>query len=242
MKKQLHLIIGCLLLSLACNLPFFSPTVESTPTQAPPPSPGDEPTSQSSPTATPEPPPPYFTEEFDIPSPYWQNLQAGGSQPAEITTSNGALQILHNAPDTWLVGVHVVHSYSNVFVRAKISLNGRGSAGLICRYSEIDGWYEFDVAGDGAYYLLFGQWLSPGIAKYIPMISGQLNLPNGMQDAEIGLFCNDGFLDLHVNGTRIRGYDATNYGLTKGNIGFATASFTDVPMTASIEWVSVADK
>lgn len=74
------------------------------------------------------------------------------------------------------------------------------------------------------------------------MVSGQLNLPNGMQNAEIGLFCNDGFLDLHANGARIRRYDATNYGLTEGNIGFATASFTNVPMTASIEWLSVAEE
>lgn len=235
-------LIGFITLTVACNLPFLTPTVESPPTQTVLPPSEVEPTSQASPTATPEPPPPYFTDEFDLPSPYWQYLQAGGDQPADVTAVNGALQILHTAPDTWLVGVHVVHSYSNVFVRAKVSLTARGSAGLICRYSETDGWYEFDIASDGAYYLLFGQWLSPGIVKYISMVSGQLNLPNGMQNAEIGLNCNDGFLDLHVNGARIRGYDATNYGLTKGNIGFATASFTDVPMTASIEWVSVADK
>lgn len=235
-------LIGCLLLSLACNLPGSAPTVESPPTQTPPPSLEADATPQTSPTAMPEPPPPYFTEEFDLPSPYWTHLQAGGAQPADLSTTNGALRILHTAPDTWLVGVHVIHTYSDVFVRAKVSLDAGGSAGVICRYSETDGWYEFDIATDGDYNLLYGQWLAPGIVKYVPMFSGQAKLPNGIQGTEIGLFCEGDFLDLYVNGTRVRHFDATNYGLLEGNIGFATASFTQVPMTASVEWMQIAEK
>lgn len=242
MKNKLLFIIGCLVLSLACNLPAFSPTVESPPTQTPLPSPEAETTPQASPTATPEPPPLYFTEEFDLPSPYWKYEQVGGAQPAEINTANGTLKIVHAAPDTWLVGVNTAHSYSNVFVRADISLDAGGSAGLICRYDEAAGWYEFDLANDGTYNLLLGQWLSPGIVKYIPILSDTIKSPGGLQGTEIGFFCHEDFLELYSNGTLIRRYDATNYGLTEGNIGISTASFADAPMTATFQWVSVAEK
>ncbi len=242
MKKQPFLIIGCLTFSLACNLPFLSPTVETPPTQTALPTQKVEPTAQASPTASPEPPPLYFTEDFDISSPYWDIVQAAGAQNAEITTSNGALQIVHTAPDTWLVGINTAHTYSNVFVRTKASLSASGSAGLICRYTPNAGWYELDIASNGTYSLLLGQWLSPGIAKYIPIISDNINSSSGVQGSEIGLFCSEGFLEIYLKDSLIRRYDATNYGLTEGNIGIASASFAEVPMTAFFEWVKVDEK
>jgi hypothetical protein len=247
LMKKYFLLIGCLILSSACNLGVPTPGSESNPTSTPLSAPEAEtasPALASAETATPlpEPPPLFFTEEFDLPSPYWNFIQAAGLQPPLTTTSNGNLRIDFPSPDSWLVGVNVVHSYSNVFIRAKVSLTPSGSVGLICRYNEESGWYEFNAASDGTYSLLLGQWLADGIVKYIPMVSDPAKLPNGVRDLELGMYCHDGFIELYSSGALIRRFDATNYGLTDGNIGISTASFGEAPTSTLLEWLKVDEK
>jgi hypothetical protein len=242
--KKTFILVGCLALTAACNIGVAAPGNESALTGTALASPELDSSTPAGPapessTSTPEPPPPYFTEEFDIPSPYWKFLQAGGGQAPVISTVNGMLRIGQSSPDAWMIGIQVVHSYSNVFIRAKASVNPGGSVGLICRYSETSGWYEFNAASDGTYSLLLGQWLSPGVVKYIPLVSDRHKLSMGSPGIELGLFCEEGFLRLYMNGSAIRHFDATNYGLTSGNIGFAAASFTETPMEAIFEWVRV---
>lgn len=236
--------IGLLLLLSACNLPAPAPEVESAPVTSLPSTPGLDATvpvvfSAEALSATPEPPPPYFTEEFDAPSPYWKFLQTGGALAPLTSITSGSLRIDASAPDAWLMGVLVVHSYPNVFVRAKTSLSPTGSTGLICRYNESIGWYEFNAASDGTYNILLGQWLAPGVVKYIPIVSDNSSLLKGNLNREIGLHCQDNLLHLYVNGTLLRRVDVTNYGLMDGNIGVSAASFAEVPMTAIFDWVRI---
>jgi hypothetical protein len=241
MKK--HLLIGLLLLTSGCNLGVPSPTPESTPQATLPSAPTTVPATATFPATetavpTPEPPALYFTDEFDIPSPYWEFLQTGGATALTTSIENGSLRIDASSPDTWFVGIHTAHSYSDVFVRAKTSIRQGGSVGLICHYSA-DGWYEFNAASDGTYNILLGQWLSPGVAKYIPIINESSKQLTGSTTHELGLFCEGGFLQLFVNGTIIRRVDVTNYGLTEGQVGITASSFTEVPMSAIFEWVAV---
>jgi hypothetical protein len=244
MKKIIPLL-GCLLLSLACNLgvpaPGSGPTASATPLSAP----GLDAAAQAAiaaetPSSTLEPPPPYFTEEFDASSPYWKIIQIGGAQPA-TSTFNGSLRIDYPAPDSWIIGIHIIHSYSNVYLRAKTSVDPGGSVGLICRYNETNGWFEFNAASDGTYSLLLGKWLTGGIAAYVPIVNDNSDLIKSPA-LELGLFCEDNFLRLYINNTLIRNVDVTNYGLTGGNIGVSAASFSQAPMTAIFEWVKVDQK
>lgn len=186
---------------------------------------------------TPEPPPSYFSDEFDTLSPYWNFLQTGGGNPPTQTVENGSLRVNISSADTWAVGIHNVHSYSNVFVRAAFSANPSGSVGLICRYDESIGWFEYNVASDGTYSVLIGEWLADGIVQYKPIASGDSRI--GGLSGEIGLFCEDNFLRLYANGTLIRNLEVTNYGLTEGYIGITASSFADAPMTSVFEWVKV---
>ena len=240
MKKLFF--IGCLLLTVACNLPNSTPAADSPLTATLPSSPVTVTETQTVP-VTLEPLPRYFTEEFDAASSsyYWEFLQAGGTTTPLPLFQNGSLQINISSPDTWLVGIHNANSYSNVFVRAKSSITPTGSAGLICRYSE-DGWYEFNVSNDGTYSVLLGQWLSQDVVKYAPIINDLSNKLTEVTASEIGLFCEDNFLQLYVNGTMIRRVEVTNYGLTEGKIGITASSFMEIPVTAIFEWVSVGEK
>ena len=238
MKKSFF--IGFLLLTIsACNLPNPSETIESplSTSEAAETTPTILPTEAPSP--TPKPPPLYFTDEFDTTSTYWEFLQASGTAAPNTSFQSGNLRIDITTPDTWFVGIHNGNSYSNVFVRAKTSADPTGSIGLICRYSE-DGWFEFNVANDGTYSVLLGQWLSQGVVKYAPVISDLSNKITGETTNEIGLFCEDNFLQLYANGTMIRRVEVTNYELTEGKVGISASSFADIPMSATFEWVQVS--
>ncbi len=244
MKKYI-LLIGFLALTVACNIGSPTPDTESTPTTALQPAlvpATTTPTFASPPTNTPI-PPRYFTDEFDTASIFWEFLQTGGSGSPQTTFESGALRIDTPSADTWLIGIHNANSYSNVFVRAKISASSTGSIGLICRYDESKGWFEFNIDNKGVYSVLLGQWLAPGIAKYIPVASDVGNqLQVGNVNAEIGLSCEENILSLYANETLIRRLDVANYGLTEGNIGIAAASYREAPMSAFFEWVKVSEE
>jgi len=241
MKRSLFIGLLLLITISACNLPDPSQTGDSplATLEAVETTPAILPTATLSP--TPEPPPLYFTDEFDTTSTYWEFLQAGGTAIPTTTFQNGTLRIDIPSPDTWLVGVHNANSYSNVFVRAQTSATPAGSIGLICRYSE-DGWYEFNISNDGTYSVLLGRWLSQGIVKYAPVINDLSNKLSEAATNEIGLFCEDNFLQLYANGTMIRRVEVTNYGLTEGKVGITASSFTDIPMSAIFEWVQVSQE
>ncbi len=250
-----HLVlIGCPLLIAACLFPLGEQSADATPSPDPPPTQPPLPTLEAAPSTptippaptaspSPEPPPPYFTEEFDFPSPYWDFFQTGGTLPPAAIFENGMLRIDIPSADTWWMGIHTAHAYVDVFVHAKAAVDAAGSMGLVCRYSASNGWYEFNVASDGSYNALYGQMLAPEIAKYIPLIpTGAGRLTIASPAYEIGLSCRENFLNLYVNGALIRRVDVANFGLADGNIGVAASSFREAPMIALFEWVKVGEE
>ncbi|MEN9563356.1 MAG: hypothetical protein RIR73_1600 [Chloroflexota bacterium] len=240
-------LIGCLLLTSACNMPVSTPLADPTHTATlpSPPEAGSTPqtdsiaeTATATSTATPAPPPLYFTEQFDTPSQYWEFIQTGGATALTSSIENGSLRIGTSSPDTWFVGVYAAHTYSNVFVRANVTITPSGSVGLICRYTS-DGWYEFNAATDGTYSILLGQWLSPGVVKYIPILNESSNQFALNTANEVGLFCEDNFLHLYLNDNLIRRVDVTNYGLKEGSVGITASSFAETPVSVIFEWVEI---
>ncbi|MBL8101819.1 MAG: hypothetical protein JNM02_04760 [Anaerolineales bacterium] len=245
MKK--YILIGCYILITACNMGTPAPEIESTPTATllPLPIPATEtPTIPPLPTDTPTlaPPPRFFTDEFDVPSDFWEFQQAGGNGTPAAAIENGALRIDIPLADTWYLGAYNAYTYSNVTVRVKISASAAGSMGLICRYDVSKGWFEFNIDSSGTYSLLLGQWLAPGVSKYIPIISDGSSLLNvDNVNSEIGLSCQENTLSLYANETLIRRLDVTNYGLTEGYVGISAASFAE-PTTAFFEWLKISEE
>ncbi|MDO8752787.1 MAG: hypothetical protein Q7J80_02745, partial [Anaerolineales bacterium] len=143
--------------------------------------------------------------------------------------------------ETWYYTIHNAHEYSNVFVSAKFSGTPSGSIGVICNYSESNGWYEFNLASNGTYNVLFGQLLAQGIAQYTPIATDTTEyLQAGSLNYEIGLTCRENKLLLHINGKLFRKLDVTRYGLTEGKIGITASSFAETPMIAVFDWVKVS--
>jgi hypothetical protein len=243
--KKLFFIIGCLTLTAACQGVRPSSQVESTPmaaTQTPLPPATTTIAFTPTQTLTPTPVPLFFTEDFNTDLGAWVSFQTGGEKSPTVKLENGFLRIDFSSPNTWYYAIHNAHSYPNIFVSAKFSGTPSGSIGVICDYSESNGWYEFDVASDGTYSVLFGQWLAQGIAKYIPIETDKTEyLHTEKLDYEIGLTCQDNILLLHINGKLFRKLDVTRYGLPKGRIGIDASSFGEVPMITTIDWVKAEE-
>ena len=200
------------------------------------------PTQPATPTLPPTPVPLFFTEEFNTDLGAWASFQTGGAASPAVNLENDLLRIDFATPNTWYYALHNAHEYSNISVSAKFFGTPTGSIGLICDYTEANGWYEFTLASDGTYSVLFGQWLKQEIAQYTPIAIDTTEYHvAGDLDQEIGLTCQENTLLLYINGKLFRKLDVTRFGLTQGKIGISASSFEETPATATFDWVKVSE-
>jgi hypothetical protein len=244
MKK---LFIGCLILITACQPATPTPVAPLFPTATLPSTliPATiTPQSTSTPELTPTPLPRLFTNEFDAALAGWVILQAGSDAVPNIKTDNSKLTLQTDSPYTWGYAIYGAQDYKDIRIDAQFEnqAGSPASIGLICRYSESDGWFEYNVSTDGTYNVLYGQWLSNGIADYLPILSassGEIQ-PSGAPQ-EIGLICSDATLSLFVNQTLIRKTDVSRYELGQGKVGITVSSFENAPVIAAFDWVKVSE-
>jgi len=251
MKKLF--LIGILLLA-ACLSPSGgqnatlepSPAPEATATRlTPAPVPATfTPIIIASPSPTILPPERYFTEEFASVPVYWSTLYASGdSSRVDILNDDGTLTFELYSPNSWLYAIYGAFEYDNVHIET--SVESRGSSinamGLVCNYNEQAGWYEFNISNDGAYNLLYGQWLADGIAHYKPILNDTSeSIQTGKAINELGLDCYENIVQLYINGKIIRKLDVAHVGLTGGKVGLALASFEEAPVILAFDWVMVS--
>ncbi len=215
-----------------------TPTARAVPTVAPSPFP-------VSPTAAPTlpPAPRSFTEPFDHGSAYWTFLGIDNGQPFdEPTTRDGFLVFDLLASNQWAYALYAVHDYTDVDIETEMqSLTvSDGAGGVVCRYDEVKGWYEFNIYADQTYELLFGQWLAPGVAHYTPLYQAQSEKITRDVN-QIGLQCRGNTLTPFINGVQMRRWQELKFGLQEGRSGLAASSFVDAPFTVAFDWVKVSE-
>lgn len=241
------LLIGCLFLLAACQPATITPEAVLFPTATLPPTPvpvTDTPEPTSTPEPTPTPFPHFFADEFDGSLAGWVILQAGSDAVPNIKNENSTLTLQMDVPYTWVYAVFGAQDYEDVRVEARFAnqAGSPASIGLICRYSETDGWFEYNVSTDGTYSVLYGKWLASGIADYLPILSASSNAIRASGTSqEIGLVCSDTILSLYIDQTLIRNIDASRYELTGGKVGVAASSFENTPVIAAFDWVRVSE-
>jgi hypothetical protein len=247
MKKLF--VIACFILITACQPAGSVPTSTATP----PPLPTatqtlipvtDTPRPTPTPEFTPTPLPRFFIDEFDAPPAGWDILQAGSEGTPTIRNENSHLILQMDAPYNWVYAVYGAHDYGDIRVDTLFTnqAGSPASIGLVCRYSETEGWLEYNVSTDGTYSLLYGTWLASGIADYFPIIDGSSNLiqPSGAAQ-EIGMLCSGTTVSLLVNQTVVRNVDVSRYELTNGKVGITASSFENTPVIAAFNWVNVSE-
>ncbi len=243
MKK---FILGCLILITACQpavtpTPSASlfPTATALPTQIPfTETPAPTPTLEPSPTAFPQ----FFTNEFDSALAGWAILQAGNDSVPNVKVENSRLTLEIDSNYTWVYALYGAQDYDSVHVDTKFVNNAMSPAsiGLICNYSDNDGWFEYNVTTDGSYNVLYGKWLSTGVADYLPVLNGTSSLiqQSGVEQS-IGFTCSNATLMLSINDTIVRSVEVSHYGLTSGKVGLTASSYENTPVIASFDWVKV---
>ncbi|MFZ5884508.1 MAG: hypothetical protein ACOYYI_12075 [Chloroflexota bacterium] len=247
MKKLLF--IGLILLTSACQ------TATSTPAPATPPAPTATlpptpipATSTPQPTPTPAPSPTpfprFFTQEFDSPLEGWLILQAGSETSPNVNVEGGALRLQMDVPYAWLYALYGAEEYADVYIEAEYvnSALTPAAAGLVCRYSETEGWLEYNVLTDGTYNVLYGKWLETGIADYLPILDG--TAPGIRQSGDvqqIALTCSGTTLYLHLNGNVIRSVNVESYNLSAGKVGVTASSFENAPVIAVFNRLTVRE-
>jgi hypothetical protein len=244
-----NLLLGCLLFVTACQSATPVPVATLSPTATIPASPTPiPPTDTPVPTPTleftPTPLPRLFTNEFDSPLAGWAILQTGSDTAPKVNAENSNLTLQMDTPFTWVYTIYEAQDYSDIRIDARFANQGGSPAsiGLICRYSETDGWLEYNVYSDGTYSVLYGQWLATGIADYLPVLSGSSNaiLSSGSSQ-EIGLLCSGTTLSLFIDQTVIRSVDVSRFELAGGRVGVTASSFENTPVIAAFDWVKVSE-
>jgi hypothetical protein len=197
------------------------------------------------PTFTPEPPPRFFTEQFDSAPVHWSTLFASGdASRVESLNQDSKLIFELYSSNAWLYAIYGAHEYQTVKVEASIESTGSNTnyMGLICSYTEQEGWFEFNISSDGSYTILHGQWLGEGVASYMPVADGVSEYINpGNTTNEIGLDCLGDSLQLYINGKLFRNIDVSRFEMDGGKVGLAVASFQEVPVILGFDWVKVSE-
>jgi hypothetical protein len=245
MKKIL--LIGLLLLTSACQTatPTPEPTLAPTATLLPTPIPATttpEPPPTIEPTSTPL--PRFFTTQFDSSLTGWVILQAGNNSIPNVETRDATLRLQMDAPYTWAYALYGTQDYANVHVETEFinSASSPASIGLVCRYSDEKGWFEYNVSTDGTYHALYGRWLDTGIADYLPIVDGSSNEIKQSGDVQqIGMTCTDTALQLYISGTLVRNVDVSRYELTEGKVGLTASSFENTPVIAVFNYATVSE-
>jgi len=206
----------------------------------------DTPTPESTPTLEPSPTalPRFFTNEFDSSLAGWVILQANNDSNPTIKTEDDSLVLQLDVPFTWLYILYGAEDYADVRMDAQFQnrAGSPASIGLMCRYSEENGWFEYNISTDGTYNVLYGKWLTVAIVEYLPITDGSSNqiAPSGATQS-IGLACSGATLFLYIDDTLFRQVDVARYELTEGKVGIAVSSYQNVPVLAAFDWVKISE-
>jgi hypothetical protein len=250
MKSRKFGFLMLVVVLAACQAPSAEPDATAVPTASPSPTSTATPAPKPSavpPTASPSPSPPppsrIFTEEFAGVSPYWDYVQVDtGAALPNPKVAGGFLVFDLPSPNQWVYGIYGPFEYADVRLDAAAQVRSSGSdavPGLICRYDETRGWYEFDILDDRTYVLLYGQWLAEGVARYTPLVQAESEkIVSG--ENELGLLCQGDVLTPFINGTQLRRRQESTYGLTGGKVGIAAASFEQAPAEIAFDWLKVS--
>ncbi len=245
---QRTLLIGLILLT-ACqpDLPLTTATpARFIPTLLPASSPQGitaTPAPTSTPALTPTPPPRFLVEEFEHLPAHWTTLYASGEpERTALLQQDGKLLLELYGSNTWLYAIYDMYEYDAVHLETRVeaSQSNLNYMGLVCHYDEQKGWYEFNLSSEGAYSLLYGQWLAEGIARYTLIRSEASDrIARGNAINELGLDCAKNNVQLYINGKLIRKIDVSRFGLTGGKIGLTAASFDDLPVILAFDWIKI---
>jgi hypothetical protein len=221
------------------------------PTSMPADIPMSFPTSMPADTPTPE-AQAFFTEEFNSSVDLWsyfiidgyqeKNRLVEGDEPkVSVGTNNGYLVFKINKNYQYVYVTYDPYIYTNVRidVRAENFGMNNNSVSLICRYSD-QGWYEFNIANNGLYSILYAEWKPSKKVSYHLIANGGSNqIRMGKDVNEYTAICKGRTLQLFINGYETNTLTENRFALRKGQVGISVSSFNVLPVHVEFDWVKI---
>lgn len=263
LRPMLFFVSLLLIVGLACSFgggenatpPPVEQPIEVNPTSPPP-----QPTPVS-PTEVPptevvvtEPPvpetQPFFTEEFDNSlSSDWSTFTIydetySDLDKVSVEAQGGNLTWNFDSEYVYYYLFYDAYTYEDVKVEARADNRGKNnnSVSLICRYDPEVGWYEFNIANNGLYDILYSEVLDSGKIQYNRVANGGSNAINqGKEVNEYSITCQGDELTLHINGDEVIQVKEKKYGLRSGQVGVSVSSFNVLPILIEMDWIKVSE-
>jgi len=259
MKSQYRMLFAFVVVLVAiacvCSTSNVSPTT-TPPTNAPAPTNEPAPTTEPDVQPTNEPPQPpqsqsqeFFTEEFDNPlSSDWSILTVTGSDKADpdkvtVEPQNGKLVWDFESEEVYYYLFYEGFSYDDVTVSIQADNRGKNnnSVSLICRYDPEVGWYEFNIANNGLYDILYADSSGDSIGYSRITNGGSNDIKQGKDSNEYTITCSGDKLTLTINGKEVNTVTEKKYGLREGGIGVSVSAFNVLPILVEMDWFKVIE-
>jgi hypothetical protein len=191
----------------------------------------------------------FFTEEFDGDISNWSQLNVTGSTETNVNGLNlevkdSRLVFDFSTKQLYTYLFYDPFEYENVTVESRVENRGMNdnNISLICRYSEDEGWYEFNVFNSGLYNILYGFYKADGSINYARIADGgSTKIKAGKEVNVYKIICNGRQLSLYINGTETRVVEDNQYALRKGKIGIGASSFNQLPIKVEYDWVTISE-
>lgn len=190
----------------------------------------------------------YYTEDFDSPNEAWADVLDVKGQDTNLSeftleTANGFLTFDINTPNLFSYVNYTAYDYEDVRVDARVENRGvnNNNVSLVCRYSEDEGWYEFNIANNGLYWILHGILDESNTPRYSNIYNGGSNkIKQGKDVNEYGIVCREKTLTLYINGVETRTVQDNKFVLRSGQVGVSVSSFDDLPVRVDFDWVKIS--
>jgi hypothetical protein len=249
----LALLLFVLILSIACGLPLGnnnSPTakpqvivVTATPEkQAPTEAPIVETEVVTEAPVTSSEAKDFFIDEFDdnMDNYSWFDMGSGDEEgKMNLLYEEGQLKFELNDYNLWPYVMYEPYTYTDVRIDVEAENWGRNqnSVTLICRYDEDLGWYEFNIANDGTWFIAYYDAM---IAKgYITLYDGGSTAIKMGRDTNVySAVCQGQNLTLFINGVKTRTVEHKD--LKEGLVGVGVSSYDNYPINVYFNWLEIS--
>lgn len=184
----------------------------------------------------------YFTDEFEngLSNYSYFTMGRGGEDGMDIYTENGKLVFDLNGEYLWPYLIYDPYTYTDVALQLEAENlgNNNNNVSFVCRYDPTRGWYEFNIANNGLYWILYYDAI--GTKDYKTLFDGGSQSINmGRATNTYGVVCQGNSLSLYINGHLERTVKDTN--LKEGQVGVSVSSFDSYPVRVDIDWLQISE-
>jgi hypothetical protein len=189
----------------------------------------------------------FFTDTFDgnMDNYTVENRKKGSDgSKMDVNIKDGSMVFDLKGNRLYVYVTYKLFKYTDVKVSMTAANLGKNNNNvtLYCRESS-DGWYEFDIANNGLYWIYAYSTTGAGAATkgWNTMFNGgSTKIKQGMAINEYAASCVGDMLTLTINGTEVKTIRDTMFNFREGTVGFGVSSFEVTPILINVDEFTIS--